>query len=299
MFVHVPPVTSWRSQLTTHRPMIVNVTTGGPPRTFPPSAVRCVGAWRAASRTQSTHWTPTAAGRWHSGHAGRPHRWHRTYAMRSGCRGQTGGGVGAGPGCGWVIEASGLERDRLDHHVLDRAVARAGARGGDRVHDRAALVVQDLAEDRVLAVEVRRLGHGDEELRAVRAAHLARDGVAAEARVRHREQVRLGEPQLGVDLVVEGVAGAAGPTPERVTALDHEAVDDAVEDDPVVQGGAGARLARRRVGPLLLTGREAAEVLHGLRGVVLEELQADVATVRVQGRVHARHPVTRTCGSAG
>jgi hypothetical protein len=33
---------------------------------------------RAASRTQSTHWMPTAAGRWHSGQAGRPQRWQRT-----------------------------------------------------------------------------------------------------------------------------------------------------------------------------------------------------------------------------
>jgi hypothetical protein len=144
----------------------------------------------------------------------------------------------------------------------------------------------------VLAVEVRRLRHGDEELRAVRAAHLAGDRVAAQAGVRHREQVRLGEPQLGVDLVVEGVAGAAGAATERVAALDHEAVDHAVEDHAVVQRGTGAGLARRRVGPLLLPRREAAEVLHGLRGVVLEQLQADVATVGVQGRSHARHPVT-------
>ncbi|WP_342617033.1 hypothetical protein [Beutenbergia cavernae] len=43
-----------------------------------------------ASRTQSTHCTPTAAGRWHSGHTGRPQRWHVTYEIRSGWRGHTG-----------------------------------------------------------------------------------------------------------------------------------------------------------------------------------------------------------------
>src|SRR5690606_18912520 len=105
MLVHVPPVTSWRTQLATHSPMIVNVTTGGPLPALPPNAVRCAGACRAASRTQSTHWTPTAAGRWHSGHAGRPQRWHRTYDTRSGCRGHTGGT--AGPSCGPAVPDAG------------------------------------------------------------------------------------------------------------------------------------------------------------------------------------------------
>ncbi|GIG26760.1 hypothetical protein Cde04nite_30040 [Cellulomonas denverensis] len=77
------------------------MTTGRPWRATPPKIVRLAGVRAAASRTQSTHWTPTAAGRWHSGQVGRLHRWHRTYETRSGCRGQTGGGgVGAAPGCG-------------------------------------------------------------------------------------------------------------------------------------------------------------------------------------------------------
>ena len=44
----------------------------------PPITVRVRGTVWAASRTQSTHWIPTGAGRWHSGQAGRPHRWHLT-----------------------------------------------------------------------------------------------------------------------------------------------------------------------------------------------------------------------------
>ncbi|GAA3326952.1 hypothetical protein GCM10017711_28740 [Paeniglutamicibacter sulfureus] len=43
-----------------------------------------------ASRTQSTHWVPTAAVTWHSGQAGRKQRWQVTYEIRSGCLGQTG-----------------------------------------------------------------------------------------------------------------------------------------------------------------------------------------------------------------
>ena len=58
---------------------------------------------RAPAFTQSTQWTPTAAGRWHAGQTGRPHRWQRTYDTRSGCRGQTGGAVSpAGSGAEMV-----------------------------------------------------------------------------------------------------------------------------------------------------------------------------------------------------
>ena len=58
--------------------MIVIVATGRPSVTAPPKTVRTWRTLRAPSATQSTHWMPTAAGRWHSGHVGRPHRWQRT-----------------------------------------------------------------------------------------------------------------------------------------------------------------------------------------------------------------------------
>ena len=80
-----------------------------------------------------------------------------------------------------------------------------------------------LAEDRVAEVEVRRGRHGDEELGAVR----------RRAGVRHGEQERPVERQVGVELVAELVARAAGPVTDRVAALDHEAVDDAVKDESV------------------------------------------------------------------
>ncbi|MEG3614056.1 hypothetical protein [Isoptericola haloaureus] len=54
------------------------MTTGRPPRTVAPKTVRALRVLRCALATQSTHWTPTAAGRWHSGQAGRPQRWQRT-----------------------------------------------------------------------------------------------------------------------------------------------------------------------------------------------------------------------------
>ena len=40
---------------------------------------------------------------------------------------------------------------------------------------------------------------------------------------------------VGMELVLELIARAAGALPERIAALDHEAVDDAVEDDAVVE----------------------------------------------------------------
>jgi hypothetical protein len=83
----------------------------------------------------------------------------------------------------------GDDVDRADHDGLDRAVARGGRNGRDRVDDGTRSIVGDLAEDRVLAVEPRRRIGRDEELRAVGALGLARDGVAAQARVGHRQQV--------------------------------------------------------------------------------------------------------------
>ncbi|ANS79238.1 hypothetical protein SGUI_1842 [Serinicoccus hydrothermalis] len=53
------------------------MTTGRPDCAGAPKRVRATGWVRDPSRTQSTHCTPTAAGRWQSGHVGRSHRWQR------------------------------------------------------------------------------------------------------------------------------------------------------------------------------------------------------------------------------
>src|SRR3954453_4105557 len=164
-------------------------------------------------------------------------------AARSGCRRCRSGGPGAGSRW-WSAGPAGarsaaLHLDRLQDDVLDGTVVAAGGDLGDPVDDVAALLVGDLPEDRVPHVQVRRLAHRDEELRAVR----PRPGVG------HGQQVRTVELQLGVELVLELVAGAAVALPERVTALDHEAVDDPVEDRAVVEP-IGGLLPRLRVRPL-------------------------------------------------
>src|SRR5438046_1364588 len=124
----------------------------------------------------------------------------------------------------------------LDHNILDGTVARAGAGGRDRVDDLLRAFVGDLTEDRVLPVEPVRRGDGDEELRPV----------GTGAGVRHGEQVRPVEGQLGVDLVAELVPRATPPGTGRVASLDHEVVDDAVKDRAVVVRTA-ALLAGARV----------------------------------------------------
>src|SRR5262249_36570364 len=77
-------------------------------------------------------------------------------------------------------------------------------------------------------------------------------------------------------LVGKLVAGPTRPAPDWVATLDHEVRDDAVEDGAVVKGHAALRLTRRGVHPLLLTGRQADEVLHSVRGALLLEAYDEV-----------------------
>src|SRR5690606_22174565 len=122
-----------------------------------------------------------------------------------------------------------VDGDAVDHDVFDRLVTGILLHGLDLLDDGLRLLVFDLAEDGVLALEPGGGDGRDEELRTVRStAHL-------DAGIGHGENVWLGEVQLRVDLVVKLVAGATGALPERVAALDHEVVDDAVEDHAVVQ----------------------------------------------------------------
>src|SRR5207302_1465386 len=129
-----------------------------------------------------------------------------------------------------------------------------------------------LAEHRVLAVEPRCFfGRDDEELAAV----------GVRAGVCHRE--RAADDLVLVELVLELVARAAAPRPFRAAALDHEVRDHAVEDQPVVEALLGER----------------AEVLDGLRRVLVEELELDRTVVRLEGcGAHAAADYRRTPKSA-
>src|SRR5699024_6686761 len=171
--------------------------------------------------------------------------------------------------------SAALDLDALDDDGIDRTVASVGLGGGDRIDDAATVVALDFTDDGVPVAEMRLLPDGDEERGAVRAG----------AGIGHRQQVRAVELQLRMELVGERVTRSAGTGAERATALDHEAVDDPMEPEAVVEP-LRTRLARLRVAPLPRTFGETDEVVDGLRRVIGEEFDHDVAAVRLQRRVH-------------
>ena len=215
--------------------------------TRPPKTVVAERASTACSRTQSTHCTPTAAARWHSGQVGRPQRWQRTYETRSGCRGQTGGAcwswyavgslIGTFSTCAPVGSGSTGAVSRGHPETVTRSMTTSSTGLSFAPVGTAAIVSTtsrlgpSATSPKIVCLPCSHVvgADRDEELRAVGAlAHPL-------ARVRHREHVRLGEVLVGADLVVEGVARAAHAPAERAAALDHEAGDDAVEDQAVVE----------------------------------------------------------------
>src|SRR3954470_9284373 len=143
---------------------------------------------------------------------------------------------------GWPRGRLLAQSDRLDADLVDRLVAPVGLGRLDLVDDVHA--VRHAAEDGVLAAEPWSLvGGDDEELRAV----------GVRAGVGHRQ--RAADDLVLVELVLELIPRAAGPRAGRVAALDHEVLDDAMEDDAVVEAVAG----------------ELAEVLDGLGRVLVVE----------------------------
>lgn len=113
--------------------------------------------------------------------------------------------------------------------------------------------------------------------------------------VGHGQQVRTVEEELRVELVGELVPGSARAVPQRVAALDHEALDDPVEDRAVVERIRGDR-AGGGVRPLALAGGEFDEVAHRLRGVERHQPDLDVTQAGLEDRVqllgHGRLPST-------
>ena len=125
-------------------------------------------------------------------------------------------------------------------------------------------------EHRVLPVQPRRGDCGDEKLRSV----------CVWSRVGHGDCVRAIVPQVPRDLVLELPApdgDAPGTVPERVPGLQHEPLDDAVEDDVVVVPVSAVR----------------GEVLARLRARIREHLDVNIADGGVNDR---RAGQGRRCG---
>src|SRR6267142_549362 len=132
-----------------------------------------------------------------------------------------------------------LDRDRL--HLVALLDAVHVLHAGD-----------DLAEDRVVAVEMRRGAVTDVELAAGRVGMLAPG---------HRH--RAAHVLLLVELRLDLIAGAAGAVALGAAALHDEIRDDPVELQPVVEALLGER----------------DEVLDGLRRVLRVELHPDLAAL--------------------
>ena len=150
--------------------------------------------------------------------------------------------------CRLVVAGSLLLFDR---HRLQRI---ALFNGIDHV-----LAARHVAEDGVLAVEVRLGGSRDEELAAVRVG----------AGVGHREDARLVRERIALDLVVELVPGAAATRARGIARLHHKPLNDAVKRRAVIEALVG----------------EEGEVVDGVRGVLRIELELDGALAGLQGRL--------------
>ena len=165
--------------------------------------------------------------------------------------------------------------DGSDADRLERSIGTVSCHGVELVDDGLGLVIRDFAENGVMAVEPFGWHGGDEELGAVGAVDLAVHA-AAQAGVCHGQQVRAIEGQAWNDFIIEVVARAASAGAQRAATLDHEILDDAVEGQTIVERFV-ARLTGERVGPFLLASGEAQEVGHGFRGLVIEQVDLDVA----------------------
>src|SRR5687768_13815893 len=75
-------------------------------------------------------------------------------------------------------------------------------------------------------------------------------------------------------LVREGIARSTDALPQRIAALDHEAVDHPVEDYAIIVGLLDATVAPR-VRPFLGAFGQLDEVRHGLRHLFVEQANGE------------------------
>ena len=112
---------------------------------------------------------------------------------------------------------------RLHGDLVVGTITRAARRVRDRI--RHVLPFDDAAENTMPVVQMRRRRHGDEELAAI----------GAGTRVGHRKHAGSVVLERRFKLVGELVAGAATTGAFGIAGLDHEAGNDAVENDPVIE----------------------------------------------------------------
>ena len=75
--------------------------------------------------------------------------------------------------------------------------------------------------------------------------------------------------QAGVIFILKHIAGTTGPGAERAAPLDHEAVDEPMENSAVIVGRVFHQVALRGVDPIPGSRCEPNEVGHGSRCFVV------------------------------
>ena len=183
---------------------------------------------------------------------------------------------GRGGGCAGARErrhrlALADDGDLFQDHGSERLVAAVARDAGNGLDDVDAGLVA-LAEEGVVLVEGVDGLLGDEELAAV--------GVGSG--VGHGQLAGPVEVQVGIELVVEAVAGIAHAGAGGVAALDHELGNDAMEGGAVVERLVVLLLVGRGVGPVLGALGQRDEVGYRLGRLLLIELAGDAA----HGGVH-------------
>ncbi len=153
-----------------------------------------------------------------------------------------------------------LDRHLVHHYVHDRPVAGFRRLGlPDFPHHVHAFA--DFSEHRVVSVEMRRGRQGNEKLAAVR----IRAGVG------HREDAFGVVFELRMDFVGKGITGTSAAGACGIAALNHEAVDHAMEDDTVVK----------------VLFRQLDEIRHGVGGLLIEKFDSEIPHRRFKTGVSA------------
>ena len=183
--------------------------------------------------------------------------------------------VGRPGGCGEDDHLLGervcVYRHALEFDLTQRPVLVIGGNTLDRVERLKA--IDHLSKDGVIIVQVRMLGVGDEELRRVRVG----------PRVGHRKDPPPRVLILRVYLVAKLTPPdrvAALASARRVSTLQHEALDVAVEERAIV----------------VIGGAECEEVECGARHRVAEDLHLDVPMIRVERHRHGAAQVASRAG---
>jgi membrane protein len=170
------------------------------------------------------------------------------------------------------------DAEGFEHRGIERAVAAASLvarHRGDRLRDVEA--VHDLAEDRVLAVEVRSGREGDEEL-----------GLGTpRPPARHRQKAGLIEARGVRKLVGNGNRGIAVARPGRIPGLDQKSRDHAVKHR-AVEERAKDDSARPRVPPRFRPVGERPQMRDRLRRAVRVKPRHDASLRGLEHRVRSR-----------